>query len=542
MKVLTAAQMREIDRLTTERHGVPSLQLMENAGTRVVELLCEIRPAIAKDKVVVLCGKGNNGGDGFVVARLLRQMGCRPEVCLFAPPEGVKGDAAVNLKRWQEASGELRVVADVAAWEKVRGALFSANITIDALLGTGLNGPAEGLLARVIEDINRARTGALVVAVDIPSGLLSDTGALAGPTVQADYTVTFTAPKLGLVLPPGCEAVGQMRVGCIGTPAELLEDNPALKVHWVEPREFRTLPLARPASAHKGDYGHALILAGSRGKTGAAVLAAWGALRAGVGLVTVGTPGNVLPIVATSLPDMMTEALQGTDADSIAVSNLDYGRLQKLTQGKSVVAIGPGLSTHPETQQFVRAVLADCTLPIILDADGLNAFAGRAVEMKRRPAVAGPLVITPHPGEMARLCGCTAKDVQSRRLEIALENAAAWNAYVVLKGYRTIIASPNGQVFINSTGNPGMATGGMGDVLTGMLAGLTGQFGTDDWARVLALGVYLHGRAGDLAAAEVGESSLIASDLVQTIPRAFVELLAQACPEPAAAGRGIGHA
>ncbi len=531
MKVLTAAQMREIDRLTTERHGVPSLQLMENAGTRVVELLCEVRPGIANDKVVVLCGKGNNGGDGFVVARLLRQVGCRPEVFLFALPESVKGDAAVNLKRWQEASGELRVVADAAEWESARGTLASADVTIDALLGTGLNGPVEGLLAQVIEDINRARGNALVVAVDIPSGLLSDTGALAGPTVQADYTVTFTAPKLGLVLPPGCEAVGQMRIGHIGTPAELLENNPALKVHWVEPQEFRSrylgTPLARPAGAHKGNYGHALILAGSRGKTGAAVLAAWGALRAGVGLVTVGTPSNVLPIVATALPDMMTEALQGTDADSIAVSNLDYGRLQKLTQGKSVVAMGPGLSTHPETQQFVRAVLADCTLPIILDADGLNAFAGRAVEMKKRPAAAGPLAITPHPGEMARLCGCTTRDVQSRRMETALENAAAWNAHVVLKGYRTIIANPDGQAFINSTGNPGMATGGMGDVLTGMLAGLTGQFGTGDWARVLALGVYLHGRAGDLAAAEVGESSLIASDLVQTIPRAFVELLAQ---------------
>ena len=530
MKVLTAAQMREIDRLTTERYGVPSLQLMENAGTRVVELLREVRPGIAQEKVVILCGKGNNGGDGFVVARLLRQIGCRPGVYLFAAPESVRGDAAVNMRRWQEASGELRVVADAAEWEEVRGTLSSANVIVDALLGTGLSGAVEGLLAQVIEDINRARGSALVVAVDIPSGLLSDTGTLVGPAVHANYTVTFTAPKLGLILPPGCEAVGQMRVGQIGTPPELLDD-PALKIYWTDPQEFRSkrlgMPLARTAGAHKGDYGHALILAGSRGKTGAAVLAAWGALRAGVGLATVGTPSNVLPIVATALPDMMTEALQGTDTDSIAVSNLDYGRLHKLTQGKSVLAMGPGLSTHPETQQFVRAVLADCPLPIILDADGLNAFAGRAAELKKRPAGAGPLAITPHQGEMARLCGSTSKDVQSCRLETALESAAAWNAYVVLKGYRTIIASPDGQAFINSTGNPGMATGGMGDVLTGMLAGLTGQFGTADWARVLALGVYLHGRAGDLAAAEVGESSLIASDLVQTVPRAFVELLGQ---------------
>jgi NAD(P)H-hydrate epimerase len=531
MKVLTAAQMREVDRLTTERFGVPSLKLMENAGTRVVEVLREVRPGIANDRVMILCGKGNNGGDGFVVARLLKQLGCSPEVFLFATPESVKGDAAVNLRRWQEA-GTVRLVADAAAWETARAALASANVIVDALLGTGLTGPVEGLLRGVIEDVNRARERALVVAVDIPSGLPSDTGAPMGPAVHAHHTVTFTAPKLGLILPPNCESVGRMIVGHIGTPRELLDDNAELKFHWLEPQEFRSFPVHREPGAHKGDYGHALIFAGSRGKTGAAVLAAWGALRAGAGLVTVATPASILPIVATALPEMMTEALQGTDVESIAASNLDYGRLESLTSGKSVVAIGPGLSTHVETQQFVRAVLAQCKLPIILDADGLNAYAGRAVELKA--CSAGGLAITPHPGEMARLRNCTTAAIQSRRFEVALESAVEWNACVVLKGFRTIVACPDGTAFINSTGNPGMATGGTGDVLTGILAGLTAQFGgphakggLQRWSRLLALGVYLHGRAGDLAAAETGEASLMASDLVHMIPRAYAELLSQ---------------
>jgi NAD(P)H-hydrate epimerase len=529
MKLLTAAQMREVDRLTSERFGVPSLQMMENAGTRVVEVLREVRPQIAADRVVILCGKGNNGGDGFVVARLLKQLGCNPQVFLFVPPESVKGDAAVNLKRWQECDG-VRVIADSAAWSAARAALDSSDVIVDALLGTGLTGAVVGLLRAVVEDVNRARGGALVVAVDIPSGLPSDTGTPFGAAVHAHHTVTFAAPKLGLVLPPNCEAVGRMTVGHIGTPRELLEENADLKFHWLEPREFRAFSVRRKPGAHKGDYGHALIFAGSRGKTGAAVLAAWGALRAGAGLVTVATPAGVLPIVATALPEMMTEALHGTEVESIAAGNLDYGRVEKLLAGKNVVAIGPGLSTHVETQQFVRAVLAECALPAILDADALNAFAGRAAELK---ACAAPgLAVTPHPGEMARLRGCATAETQSRRFEVALESAAVWNACVVLKGFRTIVACPDGTAFVNSTGNPGMATGGTGDVLTGILAGLTAQFGGPGssaeltrWGRLLALGVYLHGRAGDLAAAEVGEASLMASDLVQMIPRAYTEVL-----------------
>ncbi len=522
MKVLTAAQMREADRLTTERFGVPSLQLMENAGTGVVGFLQSQIADLVSHRIVILCGKGNNGGDGLVVARLLKRLGCNPLVLLFAAPEAMRGDAAVNLKWWQELGGELRVVAQESDWQESRSALAAADLVVDALLGTGLSGPVEGLLRAVIENINQLPQKVQVVAVDTPSGLASDASDGSGPVVRADYTVTFTAPKVGQLVLRNSDCVGKLLVREIGTPRQLLDEDPELKLHWLEPGEFRWLPLRRQPDAHKGDYGHALIVAGSLGKTGAAVLAATGALRVGAGLVTVATPADALPIVASSLPEMMTAPLLGTETGSVSLRNLDYGRFAELMKDKSVLAIGPGLSTHHETQQFVRTVLKDCPLPVVLDADGLNAFTGRSDELAERRAPA--LAMTPHPGEMARLLGCTTKDVQGNRLQTALRAAARWRALVVLKGYRTVIATPDGRAFINSTGNPGMATGGTGDVLTGMLAGLTAQFGVGHWERVLGFGVYLHGLAGDLAAARVGEAPLIASDLLVAIPQAFQQV------------------
>jgi len=525
MKVLTAEQMREADRLTTERFGVPSLELMENAGTRVVEALEAEFADLRARKVVVLCGRGNNGGDGFVVARLLNERGAHPSVFLFAAPEAVRGDAAVNLKRWQEAGGEVRVVTESAQWQQARSTLAEAGLVVDALLGTGLSGPPEGLLAAVIGDVNRLPRRARIIAVDTPSGLPSGTEDFGGPVVRAHCTVTFTAPKLGQLVSRNAACVGRLVVAQIGTPPELLEEDARLKLRWLEPGEFRDLPLERRPGAHKGDFGHAVIVAGSRGKSGAAVLAARGALRAGAGLVTVGTPDVVLSTVAAGAPEMMTAPLANTEEGSISLRSFDYGRFAALVAGKSVLAMGPGLTTHNETQQFVRAVAADCLLPMILDADALNAFAGRAEDLKKRKSAL--LAVTPHPGEMARLAGCTSDKVQSARLQTALEAAARWNAFVVLKGYRTIVATPDGSAYINSTGNPGMASGGTGDVLTGILAGLTAQFGTAQWEKVLAFGVYLHGLAGDLAAARVGQAPMIASDLIEAISQAFEQVRAE---------------
>jgi hydroxyethylthiazole kinase-like uncharacterized protein yjeF len=529
VKVLTAAQMREADRLTTERYGIPGKELMENAGTAIAEFLRERFPDIAGRRILVLCGKGNNGGDGLVVARLLKDFGATAVGYLFANPGSVEGDAAANLKRWQQGLGELYVVTSEAEWESARAVLAESDMIVDALLGTGLRGPVEGLLGKVIEDLNAARAKrrgkTVVVAVDMPSGLASDSQDFGGPVVAADFTVTLTVPKVGQLVLPHSSCCGVLVVKDIGTPPELLESDSHLKIHWIEPAEFRALPLVRDPVANKGTYGHALIVAGSLGKSGAAILSARGALRSGAGLVTVATPQDVLPIVAGGMPEMMTAPLASTEAGTASLRNLDYGKFAEILKGKSVLAIGPGLSMQNETQQFIRLVVGQTELPIILDADGLNAYDGVADTLNERHAAA--MVLTPHPGEMARLLGITVKEVQARRLDVALEAAGRWRAHVILKGFHTILATPSGYAYINTTGNPGMATGGTGDVLTGILAGLTAQFGVEDWARVLSFGVYLHGLAGDIAASRVGEAPLIASDLIDAIPEAYARVLAE---------------
>jgi hydroxyethylthiazole kinase-like uncharacterized protein yjeF len=519
MKILTAAETREVDRLTTERQGIPSLMLMENAGKNVAAFIKHRFTKLGRRRIVILCGKGNNGGDGFVVARHLLEMGARATVCLFADPAEVRGDAAANLKRWQDAARELRIVHDTSEWQAAKAPLASADIIVDALLGTGVRGPVEGLLKEVIEDANRRRPEAAVVAVDIPSGLLADTGETQGGAVTANYTVTFTAPKRGFFLGSAAQQVGQLIVRDIGSPPELVEEVGEGHLRWLEPRELTQFAIPRSPEGHKGDYGHALIVAGSVGKSGAAVLSSWAALRVGAGLVTVATPEPVLPIVASHTPEIMTEPLPATETGSISLRSLEYERFDNLLKGKRALAIGPGLSTHPETMQFVRDTIAKRPgVPIVLDADGLNAFDGRAQELKGSK---GMIALTPHPGEMARLLGTTTDDIQARRLDVAQKAAAEWDAYVILKGHQTIVAAPNGKAWINSTGNPGMGTGGTGDVLTGMLAGLTAEYGTNSWWWTLGFGVYLHGLAGDLAATDVGQAPLMASDLIRAIPDAF---------------------
>lgn len=527
MKVLTAAEMREVDRLTTERYRIPGLTLMENAGAGVARFIAQRWPDFARRRIMVLCGKGNNGGDGFVAARHLRDLGAKPDVYLFAASEEMRGDAATNCKRWQETHGELHVIRDSSAWQGVKVTLASADIIVDAILGTGTRGAVAGHLAEVIEAVNqrRGRARSAVVAVDIPSGLLADTGGAAGPVVKAANTVTFTAPKAGMIGGSAGDYVGQLIVCDIGSPPELIDEVGKSDVRWVDARELSNFAIPRRADGNKGNYGHALIVAGSVGKSGAAVLASWAALRTGAGLVTVATPEPVLPIVAAHTPEIMTEPLPTTEAGTISMRSFEYERFDKIVNGKRALAIGPGLTTQDETQQFVRAVVGKRAIPIILDADGLNAFASRAAELKNG---SGPIALTPHPGEMARLLGCEIKEVQAHRLEVARKAAANWNAFVVLKGHQTVIASPDGQMFVNSTGNPGMGTGGTGDILTGMLAGLTAQFGTSDWVRVLAFGVYLHGLAGDIAYADTGEAPLLASDLIHAIPRAYQHFYANA--------------
>jgi len=517
MKVVTAAQMRECDRRASEEFSVPSLTLMENAGSAVAHLAISRYGADASGRALILCGKGNNGGDGLVAARRIKEQvqGAQPIVLLFAAPDAMKGDAATNLARWQKADGTLRSVTDMASWQKERNAVAAAPLLLDALLGTGLSGPAEGLLRQVIEDVNALCRPARVLSVDIPSGMTSDTGNSPGPCIRAGATLALAGPKIGELLPPNCNSVGRLSVAEIGIPSQVLDENPEIKTSWVTPSDFASLPLEREASGHKGSYGHVLVVAGSRGKTGAAALAGIAALRAGAGLVTVATPESCLPIVASFYPELMTAPLPETEAHTISMRSFDYGGFDELLEGKTVVALGPGISTHLETQEFVHALLRDCPLPVILDADGLNAFTRRMQHLRSRRWA--NLVLTPHPGELSRMLGRSTEEVQQRRLESALESAAVSGAMVILKGYRSILAAPDGRAWFHGPGNPGMATGGTGDALTGILAGLTAQFGTDDWPPVLSLGVYLHGLAGDRAAEEQGQDGMIATDLIRQV-------------------------
>lgn len=519
MKILTAAEMREVDRLSTERAGIASLALMENAGRNVAEFVRGRIRDLSQRRVVILCGKGNNGGDGFVVARHLKQMGTKPEVILCGSPDEVRGDAAENMGRWQSFPGELSVASSEAEWDNLSGCIKGSDVIVDALLGTGTRGPVTGLMHRVIHAVNsRCAPRALVVSVDIPSGLIADTGEHLSEAITADYTITFTAPKIGMLLRDAPACTGNLIVREIGSPRELVEETGKGDLRWLEAHEFAEFAEPRKAGGNKGDYGHVLIVAGSVGKTGAAVLASWAALRIGAGLVTVAAPEHALPTIAAHTPEIMTEPLAETAAGSISMRSLEGGYFESLLERKRAMAIGPGLTTQKETQEFIRAIVKMRDGPrIVLDADGLNAFAGRAGELKH----SRPIAITPHPGEMARLVGGSVPEVQANRISIARKAAAAWNTFVILKGQQTVVAAPDGRVAINSTGNPGMATGGTGDVLTGMLAGLTAEFSASDWFQTLCFGVYLHGLAGDVAYAENAEAPLMASDLIRAIPGAL---------------------
>jgi ADP-dependent NAD(P)H-hydrate dehydratase / NAD(P)H-hydrate epimerase len=550
MKALTAAEMREVDRLTTERFGVPSHQLMEAAGKSVADVFLEQyghKNTEAPGFIAVLCGKGNNGGDGFVAARYLHEEAERVHVYLFAAPDELKGDAARNCERWRELGGGITTLLSEADWEKAWAEISAADAIIDGLLGTGVRGAATGLVAQAIEDVNRLSRNATaarpgwIVAVDTPSGLPSDSEAAEGPVIQAHWTIAFTAPKIGQLISLRAAACGHLAVRAIGSPEALIEECGKGSIRWVGPDEFANLPLLRVAESHKGLYGHALVVAGSLGKSGAAVMAGYTALRAGAGLVTIATPNVVLPAVAVAHPEIMTEPFPATSDGTFAfvtpASTRSVGfnaaRISEAAtvsppyaealRGKTVVGIGPGVGQHSETQEFIRHIVAETEQPMVLDADGLNAFADRGDSLRQRKSA--HLVITPHPGEMARLLGKSIPDVQKDRVKTATDAARSWNAYVLLKGFHTVIASPDGQIFINTTGNPGLAKGGSGDVLTGLLSGLIAQFGTKDLVRVVALGAYLHGLAADLLAEQSDESGILAGEVAHAIPYARQKLL-----------------
>jgi ADP-dependent NAD(P)H-hydrate dehydratase / NAD(P)H-hydrate epimerase len=537
MRIVTTADMRDIDRLTSERFGIPSLTLMENAGLAVAEFALSAYPSAKSFGGI--CGKGNNGGDGFVVARKLYEAGKQVMVLLLADPSELRGDAAENYKKLalllksrrvskQREKGGAPAIVVFKGWgSKDANTVFVCDVLIDAILGSGFRPPVSGTYAQAIAKINAST--APVIAVDIPSGADSDVmGEQTGSVARADAIVTFTAPRPAHVF--GNLTSGPTVFAPIGSPDEAIHSS--LDLNLITPKDTASLVGPRPRDSNKGMYGHVLVIGGSLGKAGAAAMAGFSALRSGAGLVTVATAHSILPTVASFHPELMTEPLEETGDGTISVDALEL--LQQLAENKTVLAIGPGISRNEETAEVVRKVVSESELPVVLDADGLNAFEGRAEDLKRkdRKKVAkgsekGPtLVLTPHPGEMARLTGLTTKDIQRDRVDIARKFAQQHHVILVLKGDRTIVASPDGQAWVNPTGNPGMATGGTGDILTGIVAGILAQNPHRAFESVLAA-VFLHGLAGDIACERLGEHSLVATDLINALPEAFRQLRAK---------------
>jgi NAD(P)H-hydrate epimerase len=495
--ILTVAQMNAVDRATIEA-GIPGIILMENAAHRVVEYIDEHFHSVSKQQIVVVCGKGNNGGDGLAIARILhtRFHPVALEVILIADPSELSGDAAANLKMLEAAGLKYRRDFDV-----------EATLVIDAILGTGLSGPAKGSALEAIRTVNSRFRHAKVIAVDIPSGLAGDSSSPVGEYVRADATVTFTAPKICHALPPSRHLMGDLRVGEIGSPRSLYSPG---KLELITPQGIASLFAPRATDSNKGRYGHVLVVAGSHGKSGAAAMAGIAALRSGAGLVTVACPESALNAVAASSPELMTGPLPETKSGVIGKEALS--KIKDLAEKRTIIAIGPGIGTEDETKEVVRELFNTLDKPMVVDADALNCIAGTT--WKNPPAVR---ILTPHPGEMSRLTGKTIPEIQSDRINIARSFAAERGVILVLKGEGTVIAFPDGRAWINTTGSPAMATGGTGDILTGMTAGLSAQF-PKDLDRSTAAAVYLHGLAGELAAKHLGEQPVIATDLLRHLP------------------------
>lgn len=512
--IVTADQMRALDHRTISEGHVPSLTLMERAGTGVVTHLEERYGPLAGKSIAIVCGKGNNGGDGFVVGRLLRRKKVRVQVLLLVSPTELSRDAKTMYQRFQRAAGQSAVTRATDA-EEMRRRLAASDVVIDAIVGTGLSTPITGLYLDAILAINAAARP--TAAVDLPSGLHADTGSVLGAAVQADLTVTLGLPKIGLYTGSGIDCSGTVRLVDIGIPTGFVSALGSRLMLLTDAAAQEALPMRR-ASSHKGTYGHVGVIAGSVGKTGAAAMTALAALRVGTGLVTVAVPSSVNDVLEAKLLEVMTQPMPETKSRTFARTGLE--RLLAFATARDAVVVGPGLTTHPETVDLVQEFVKRIDKPCVLDADALNALAGKAsllTECKRPP------IITPHPGEMARLePEATTQSVNQDRLGTATRFARERGVFVILKGARTVIARPDGTAAICPTGNPGMATAGTGDVLTGMVGGLLAQ-GLSPWDAACTA-TYFHGLAGDLAANLYGQAGMLARDLIRQIPHALTPI------------------
>lgn len=500
--------MGEIDRYTIEEVGIDGLVLMEQAGRQVVEEIWATYPDL--ERAVILAGKGNNGGDGFVIARLLAEQGVEVETYLVGAKEEITGDAEVNLKVLERLDQRVEELHNLQELKNIKKLLSQTDLIVDALLGTGIKGELRGLFPNLIDLINEVQTE--VIAVDIPSGVEADTGMVKEMAVKARKTVTFGLPKLGLLLYPGAEFGGQIEVVEIGIPAQAIAKQ-EIKTNLITAEMAAELLPLRDANSHKGDYGKLLLVSGSTGMTGAAVLVARASLKMGAGLVTVGVPESLNNILENKLIEAMTYPLGETVEGTLDISALED--IKELLTSRDVLAIGPGIRTKVEAAKVVNRLLIEVDKPIVIDADGLNNLDNLSLLKERN----SPTVLTPHPGEMSRLIGKPIEEIEANRIDVACEFAQNYGVVLVLKGSRTIIAAPNGQVYFNYTGNSGLATGGSGDVLTGLITSLIGQDLAPAEASVLA--VYLHGLAAELGSEELSEYSLMPSDVIDYLPQAI---------------------
>jgi NAD(P)H-hydrate epimerase len=500
--LLTAEEMREMDRRTIESFGIPGRVLMENAGRGATRLLLETFGDLSGKKIGVLSGKGNNGGDGFVVARYLSQAGIAVTVYLLAKRDLLTGDAAANFALLAPLKIPVIEMSDEQAFFQHE---LSQDIWVDAILGTGLSSDVKGYFKTVIEFVNASYKP--VFAIDIPSGLNSDTGQSCGTCIRAKATATFAYPKIGHFLYPGAAYCGKVSVVNIGIPNFIAKEvNP--KQYLLTPESFKLV--RRSPDAHKGQTGHLLVIAGSPGKTGAAVMTALSAMRAGAGLVTLGIPKSTNPIVETLGIEVMTCPLPETEDGALDESA--YEKIMELFQGKQAIAIGPGLGQAEPTRKLIHQLVRTSKIPMVIDADGLNALSSDILKERKAKTV-----LTPHPGEMARLTGMTTADIQKDRILCARKFATELNVHLVLKGAGTVVAHPDGKIFVNATGNSGMASGGMGDVLTGVIGGLIAQgMPPEEAARA---GVYLHGAAADKVARQIGSVGFLATEVMAAIPQ-----------------------
>ena len=521
MKVVTAAEMRRIDRETIEGIGIPGIVLMETAGSAIVSAIERHYPTCRR--IGILAGKGNNGGDGIVIARQLAHSGRDVHLFLVSPEASFTGEARLNLQIAKNLGLQIEepFISDTSENSDIAlNHVSSCELLVDAIFGTGLRGAVRDPIAALINGINRLPIP--VLSVDLPSGLDADTGHPLGTCVQADRTVTIGLPKRGVLMHPGAVLTGTLEVVDIGFPKQVI-DAQNIKINWTTRREALRWVPPRPPASHKGSYGRVLVVAGATGMTGAAALTSEAALRAGAGLVTLATPRHLNPILEGLLPEVTTLPLPETDAGSLAASAAsDILEFAKKTD--AILAIGPGLSQHRETVSLVHHLIREnqtqgLGLRMVLDADGLNALAQARETIS---LLNEETVLTPHPGEMARLANTAVSALEKDRIRTAQQFASEHGLTLVFKGAPTVTSIATGEVWINSTGNPGMGTGGMGDVLTGIIAGLMAQGVTSENAAVL--GVYLHGLAGDRAADISGMHGLIASDVLKAVPQAIASL------------------